>query len=123
MDQQTDHITAKAAELGKLIAESPSGKALLKAREELQADKEAHAILESYQKQLQKIAELEEDGKPIEPEDKRMLAELQQEVASHSTLKLWMKAQADFSQLMHKVNRAIAEPFGDTLSDSTPESA
>lgn len=123
MDQQTDQITDKAAELGKLIAGSSSGKALLSARQELQDDKEAHAILESYQKQLQKIAELEEGGKPTEPEDKRALAQLQQDVASHSTLKSWMKAQADFSQLMHKVNRAIAEPFGDASSDSTPESA
>ena len=120
MDQQADQITSKAAELGGFIANSPAGKALLKARQELQADEQAHKILEDYQKQMQKIAKLEEEGKPIEPQDKRMLVELQQKVASHSTLKLWIKAQADFSQLMHTVNRSIAAPFEDTLADNKP---
>ena len=121
MDQQADQITSKAAELGRLIAESPAGKGLLKARQELQADEQAHKMLEDYQKQMQKIAKLEEERKPVEPEDKRMLVELQQKVASHSTLKLWIKAQADFSQLMHKVNRCIAAPFEDTSTDNKPE--
>ena len=123
MNHHTDDITSKAAELGKLIATSPAGRALLKARQELQADEQAHKILEDYQKQMQKIAKLEEERKPVEPQDKRMLVELQQKAASHSTLKLWIKAQADFSQLMHKVNRSIAAPFEDTPASNEPESA
>ena len=123
MNQPTDHIIAKAGELGKLIADSPSGKALLKARQELQSDEQAHKILESYQKELQKIAELEENGKPVEPEDKRMLVELQQKVASHSTLKVWMKTQADFTQLMHEVNLAIASPFEGSSANNKSEGA
>ena len=119
MNQQHDSITAQAAELGKLIAASPAGTAILKTRKELQADEQAHKMLEGYQEQMQKIAQLEKDGKPIEPEDKRKLVELQQEVASQSTLKRWIKAQADFAQLMHEVNQAIAAPFADTSPDDT----
>ncbi|NIA07135.1 MAG: hypothetical protein GWP14_05790 [Actinobacteria bacterium] len=121
MNQQNENITAKAAELGQLIADSPAGKALLKARRELQVDKQAHKMLEDYQEQMQKIATLEKERKPVEPEDKRMLVELQQKVASHETLKLWIKAQADFSQLMRDVNQAIASPFADIAADNTSE--
>ena len=123
MNQSADQITSKAVELGRLIAASPAGQALLKARRELQADEQAQKMLEDYHKQMQKIAQLEKEAKPIEPEDKRMLVELQQKVASHSSLKLWLKAQADFSQLMHQMNQAIAAPFEETSANDEPESA
>ena len=121
MNQQNDNITAKAAELGKLIAASPAGTVLLTARRELQTDEQALKMLEAYQEQMQRIAQCEKDGKPIEPEDKHKLVELQQNVASHKTLKLWIKAQAEFSQLMREVNQAIASPFADAAADNTSE--
>ena len=121
MNQQNDNITAKAAELGKLIADSSAGTVLLKARQELQTDEQALKMLEAYQEQMQMIAKCENDGKPIEPEDKHNLVQLQQNMASHATLKLWMKAQADFSQLMRDVNQAIASPFADAAADKTSE--
>lgn len=121
MSQQVDNIVTKAADLGKLIASSPAGTEMLKARKQLHDDKEAHKMLEAYQEQMQKIAQLEKDGQPVEPEDKHKLVELQQTVASQAALKTWMKAQADFSQLMHKVNQAIAAPFMDASPDEVPE--
>ncbi len=114
MDQQLDKIVAEAAKLGELIAETSVSRAFLQSRQGVQQDKQALEILEDYQRQLQKIAELDSSGKPIEPEDKHKLTELQQKVASNETLKSWMKAQADFSELMGKVNKAIAEQFQDT---------
>ena len=113
MAQPTERITTQASELGKLIAASPAGKALQAARRDLEADEQARKLFQDYQQQLEKIAQLERLGKPIEPEDKRTLADLQQKVASDSTLKLWMKTQADFSELMRKVNQALIEPFHD----------
>lgn len=118
MDRQVEETAEKAAELGRLMAECPASKAYLKARRELQADEQARKLTEDYQQQIQKIAELEQDGKPVEPEDKRKLGDLQQQVASHPTLKAWMKSQVDFSELMHKVNEGISEPFKD---EQTPE--
>ncbi len=113
MDQEMDKVVAEAGKLGKLIAETAASRSFLKSRQELQEDKEALEVLESYQKQLQKIAELESSGKPVEPEDKHKLTDAQQKVASNETLKVWMKAQADFSALMGRVNKAISEPFQD----------
>ena len=113
MNQELDKIIAEAGKLGRSIAETAISKAFLERREQLDNDNQAQELVEDYQKQLQKIAELERAGKPIEPEDKHKLTDLQQKVASNETLKCWMKAQADFSELMGKVNKAIAEPFQD----------
>jgi len=123
MNQQNDNIVTKAAELGKLIAASPAGAAMLKARRQLQKDEQAHKVLEAYQQQMQGIAQLEKDGKPVEPQDKHKLVELQQNMASQATLKTWMKAQADFSQLMRQVNQALAAPFADIVADEESEKA
>ncbi len=123
MNQEFDKIIAEAGKLGKLIAQTPVSRAFLVHRAELDNDKEAMGIVEDYQKQLQKIAELERGGKPIEPEDKHKLTDLQQRVASNETLKGWMKAQADFSELMGKVNKAIAEPFQDRMAGDEAEAS
>ncbi len=125
MDPQSDKIVAEAGKLGKLIADTAASKAFLKARQMVEADEQAIKLIEDYQRQMQKIAQLENSAKPIEPEDKHKLTELQQKVASNETLKCWMKAQADFSELMGKVNKAIAEPFQDapTAQDGQESSA
>ena len=123
MQQQDEDIIAKAVELGRLIADCPAGKAVVKARGELEADEQAGKLMQGYQQQAQKIAELEAQGKPIEPEDKRALADYQQQVASQPSLKVWMKVQADFSQLMGKVNQAIAEPFEASSSQNPSKEA
>lgn len=122
MKQQVEDILAKAIELGELIAECSASKAYKKTRQDVQADEQAKKLTEDYQQQIQKIAELEQNAKPIEPEDKKKLADIQQQVASHSTLKAWMKAQMDISDLMRKVNQAISKPFqgeSDTESESS----
>ena len=115
MDEQLDTIVAEAGKLGELIAKTSASRAFLAHREKLDSDKEAMGIVQDYQKHLQKIGELERGGNPLEPEDKHELTELQQRVASNETLKGWMKAQADFSELMGRVNKAIAGPFQDKL--------
>ncbi len=121
MNQELDKIIAEAGKLGRSIAETAASKAFLESREQLDNDNQAQELVEDYQKQLQKIAELERAGKPIEPEDKHKLTDLQQKVASNETLKCWMKAQADFSELMGKVNKAIAEPFQDSRPGQTDQ--
>ena len=123
MDEQLDKIVAEAGKLGELISKTSASRAFLAHREKVDKDKEAMGIVEDYQKQLQKIAELERGGKPIEPEDKHKLTDLQQRVASNETLKGWMKAQADFSELMGKVNKAIAEPFQDRMAGDEAEAS
>ncbi|MDP6096263.1 MAG: YlbF family regulator [Gammaproteobacteria bacterium] len=123
MDQQLDNIVTEAGKLGKLIAASAASKVFMQMQKMVEADSQAVQLVEDYQRQVQKIAELESHAKPIEPEDKHQLTELQQNMASNETLKSWMKAQADFSEMMSKVNKAILEPFQDTPADQNGQGA
>jgi len=102
-----DDMLHKAEELGRLLADHSRFKALMAARDAVRADGAARQLLADYQSQVEKIQELTLGQKPVEVSDKRRLAELEQQVASNEVLKKLMQAQADFSQLMSNVNRAI----------------
>lgn len=100
-------IIAAATELGKKIAASERTQAFLAAAKAVAGDKDAQAILRDFQNQSEKLRELAESGKPIEPNDKRKLADLESSVASNDKLKAMMRTQADYFELMTRVQQAI----------------
>lgn len=100
-------IIAAATELGKKIAASERTRAFLAAAKAVAADKDAQTILRDFQNQSDKLRELAEAGKPIEPNDKRRLSELESSVASNDKLKAMMRTQADYFELMTRVQQAI----------------
>jgi len=105
-------ITDKAEELGKLIAASDQFKALAEIRTQADADAELQADLQAVQQLSQKIAALEKEVKPVEPEDKRALRELQAKVTGSAALQRLARAEADFAEVMNRVNRAIRGQLG-----------
>ena len=101
------------------MADTDRHKALEQARQQVAGDEPAQQLLDSYLKQQQKLDDLLRQNKPVEVEDKRRLAELQQQVVSHEGLKQLFKAQADYAELMRKVNQAIQTGLsGESPSDS-----
>jgi cell fate (sporulation/competence/biofilm development) regulator YlbF (YheA/YmcA/DUF963 family) len=100
-------ILDKAAELGKAIAASDRFAAARAAREEADADETLQAGLKAVQEQSQKIGRLEREGKPVEPEDKHALRDAQQKVTASPTMQKLARAEADFAELMNRVNAAI----------------
>jgi len=66
-------------------------------------------LLEEYETQQQKIHELEAAGRPIEPEDKRRLADLHGKVIGSHVIKGLLKAQANYLELMTLVSQRIEE--------------
>lgn len=104
-----DDIIADARNLGKKIAAHPRTTAFAKAARDVAEDREAQAILKNFQEQVNRIRDLEANGKPIEVEDKRKLSDCEAAVAGHPKLKAMMKAQADYLEMMHRVNSAIDE--------------
>jgi cell fate (sporulation/competence/biofilm development) regulator YlbF (YheA/YmcA/DUF963 family) len=111
-----DDLLNKASELGKLLAGHPRFKALMAARDGVRADEAARKLMGEYQAQVERLQGLSMQNQPIEPADKRRLADLEQTVASNPKIKNLAKAQADFTEMMSRVNRAIydnlAESFG-----------
>ena len=107
-----------ARRLGSAIADTDRHKALEQARRQIAADTDAQQLLESFNKQQQKIDDLLRHNKPVEVEDKQRLLDLQQQVTSHAGLKNLVKAEADYSELMNKVNQAIQAGLSGTSSHS-----
>ena len=100
-------IIADAAALGKKIAEHPRSKAFFDAARAVAADADAQKMLRSYQEAADRLQQLEASGKPIEADDKRKLATLQSDMIGNEKLKSMMKAQADYLELMTRVQQAI----------------
>jgi len=108
-DAEMEQVLQLAEQLGAAIAGHERHKALEEAEKAVENDERAKELTEQLRSQGEKIAKLEQEMKPIEPDDKRKLQELQVEIASHQTLKDFSKAQADYAEMMSKVNQKIQE--------------
>ncbi len=104
-----EDIIADARALGKKIAANPRTVAFMSAARSVAQDEEAQKILQTYQEQAVKLQQLQAAGKPIEPDDKRKLQDCETAIAGNPKLKEMMKAQADYLELMHRINGAIDE--------------
>ena len=104
-------VLDQARALGEVIAGHPRTKAFFAAGAALRADAGARGLLDSFQKHADYVHKLEDDNKPVEVADKRKLAELQTRMASNETIKVFMRSQADYIDLMNRVNRAMEAPL------------
>ena len=102
-----DEVIKQARQLGTVIARDLRYIAFAKVREAVEVDGEAKKLVESLVSQIARIAELERNLKPVEPEDKRELERLQQAAAANPKLQEFMRVQADYVEMMRAVNGAI----------------
>jgi cell fate (sporulation/competence/biofilm development) regulator YlbF (YheA/YmcA/DUF963 family) len=102
-----EDILELASKLGKRIASNDRATAFTKARQALEANLEARQLLADYEESQHKIAELEATGKPLEPDDKRKMADLHSKVVGNEVLKDLLKTQTDFLQMMTLVSQKI----------------
>ena len=109
-----EEITQMAERLGKAIAGSPQAAALREAREALSTEKDTTQMLEEYRRQAHKIAELEADQKPVEPEDKQRLDELHEKLIATESFKKLTAAQVEYVDVMRKVNDALRKHLVET---------
>ncbi len=105
-------IIAAAEQLGKLIGQHARTRAFLDAARAVAGDGDAQKLLREYQEHADRVRQLEASGRPIEPDDKRRMATLQENVASNDKLKAMLRAQADYLDMMNRVYQAI-EPAED----------
>ncbi len=100
-------LLRKASELGKRIAQHERFVHLRQAEDMAGESTEAGKLLRAFEEQQRKIARLEAEKKPIEPEDKRELQHLHEQVRSTPALQDLARAQADYMEMMNRVNAAI----------------
>ncbi len=96
-----------ARRLGQEIRQHERYRLLRVAEEKVMADPEATKIQDDLERQIHKMRDLEAQMKPIEVADKRELARLQQLARSSPALQELLKVQADYFEMMNKVNSAI----------------
>jgi len=104
-----DEILDFATRLGQRIAADPRGRQMADARAALDGSLSDRQLLQDYETQQHKMHELEASGRPIEPEDKRKLADLHGKVVGSPIIKDLLKAQADYLELMTLVSQHIEE--------------
>jgi cell fate (sporulation/competence/biofilm development) regulator YlbF (YheA/YmcA/DUF963 family) len=102
-----DAILDLAKELGKRLSEDARVKAFLEANQAVANSAGTRQILADYEAQARKVEQLQAANKPIEPEDKRRLMELEQKMASDPLMKNLLKAQVGYVELMRQINNAI----------------
>ena len=104
-----NEILESARKLGKQIAGSDRYKTVVSARKAADADETLQADLKMLNQLTTKIAQLEKETKPVEPEDKRRVRELQAQVTRHPKLQELARVEADFAELINHVNRLIRD--------------
>ena len=102
-----ERILGLASRLGQTIAESKSAKALQAARQAVDADKDLQQVMRDYRLQADKLRKLEQETKPIEPEDKHALEAMNQKLAASEKFKALTAAQMEYIDLLRKVNEAV----------------
>ena len=104
-----DEILDLATRFGERIAADPRGRQMADARAALDGSLPDRQLLQDYETQQHKVHDLETAGRPIEPEDKRTLADLHGKVIGSRIIKDLLKAQADYLELMTLVSQNIEE--------------
>ena len=121
-----DEILEQAKRLGELIRTHPRYVMLRASDEAVRADKAATDALEAYNKAAAEIARKEVATEPVEVAEKRELQRLHNAVAANETIKAFTLAQADYAELMRRMNdtifRAISqgEPQAEPTKPATP---
>jgi len=109
----TPEIVQQARRLGEMIAEHDAAKKLDAAVAALEADIEAQRALTDLNRHMQLLDDKQQQGKPIEVEDKRKAETLRKAVIRSPVLRDLQVAQMDYADLMREVQSAIDGPTPD----------
>ncbi|MHC4472472.1 MAG: YlbF family regulator, partial [Planctomycetota bacterium] len=93
-----DEVLELAAKLSRAIARSTRFSDLRKAEAAVMADNEAVDKMKERDAVLTKLQTKEQKGEPIEPDEKRELADLDEFVRTNTLLAELYRAQADFQE-------------------------
>jgi cell fate (sporulation/competence/biofilm development) regulator YlbF (YheA/YmcA/DUF963 family) len=104
---ETTDILKAAANLGALVATHPSIAAYREIIRQLDLDVGAKQLLQQYEQLIEMLSIKEQQGLPIEVNEKKAFEQLQQSISMNQTLKKFGAAQQDYMELMKKVQETI----------------
>jgi len=115
-----EEVLDQARGLADALAAHPRFQGLREAENAVRASEEARKLSDDLNKQMEKVADLEERRQPIEPEDKVLLEQLREKVHANKLLQDLARAQADYLELMEQVNRIVREGLTAEDAQSQP---
>jgi cell fate (sporulation/competence/biofilm development) regulator YlbF (YheA/YmcA/DUF963 family) len=115
-----EDLLKTAAALGSQIARHDAFRRLRAAEAAVRSGADTRTLLDDFERQRQKIEELESGRRPVEPEDKHEMQRLSDAVHGNAPLQELMRAQADYMDLMNRVNRTIRDQLdADAKTDAS----
>lgn len=105
----TADILEKAEVLAAAIAQSSELKELRSSEDAMLADEEAKKIVDDFNEEQQRIYTLQAEGKEISEEDNKAIDEMEQRVASHPLIAVYLQAQDRFAEMLDSVNSILAD--------------
>ncbi len=117
---EIEDLLAKARTLGEALAAHPSVQAYYATQRAMRADQAAQGLLQAYQTHTTRMHELEAGRQPVEVADKQKLRELEAQMAGNAALKALMRAQADYIDVMNRVNQAMDAPLTNLFQPEKP---
>ena len=109
MAENFGEVLGLARQIGLAIRKHPRYLALRETDARIRADKAATGALDAYNRAVAEMARKERAGLPVEVEDKRSFERLKNAVVSNEMIKAFMRTQADYAELMRRMNEAIFE--------------
>jgi len=106
-------ILDMAQKLGQALADSAPRQTLQAAWQALQDHKDVLDTLQAFQKQAGTMQQLEQQGRPIEVEDKRKFQTLHDKLVASEVFKRYTAAEMEFSDLMRQVHVTIRKQVSD----------
>jgi cell fate (sporulation/competence/biofilm development) regulator YlbF (YheA/YmcA/DUF963 family) len=113
LDSAEDAVEAKLQAFIEAIEDSETYQQFVAASEQLEADREATELLETYR---QKQQQLEAD---FDQELMADLQELQSDIADNAVIQQHQAAQSELVELLQKTNDVISEPLGTEFAQSS----
>src|SRR5580765_7732879 len=95
-------ILDKAAALGRAIGQHTRMLAFVAGRKGVEADAAAQALLQDYSVRAGAMQQAEQEGRPIEPDEKRAMADAQTKMAGNEAIRQFMRAQVDYIEMMER---------------------
>jgi cell fate (sporulation/competence/biofilm development) regulator YlbF (YheA/YmcA/DUF963 family) len=110
-----DDVVEDARRLAERLAAHPRTKELREASAEVAGDPVAKSLEEEYARLSSEVHHLEETRRPIEPETKRRLLDLQGKIRKSAALQRLFRAHASFAEMMDGVQRLLGSALDEAL--------
>ncbi len=110
----------KARALGTALAAHPIVRQYHAAQRTMRADDEALELFQAYQRQAERIRQLEAENLNVGDSERAKLQTLQSRFAGNTSLKDLLKSQTEYVHLMSQVNQAMEAPLNALLQGENP---